>query len=420
MSVANTFGDPAATVGTMNGFFKELYADKIKVLYPEDVHLLNLIDFAGKEKNLGNLYHQPVALGLEHGITYAGPDEDAFNLLPAVSSPMRDAQVKGNAKVMRSQIGYNALSRSGSDKAAFGSASKYVVENAMRSFTKILEIELLYGQMGYGTVAAGGVSGANVTVALAEWAPGIWSGSKGMPIEIRDTTGATSRGQFIVSSVNLDTRVITLDSSATAAGVVATDVVWRRGAYNNEFAGIHKILSQSTGSLFNISVADFELWRGNQFDCLAAALSFNKLNLAVTRAIEKGHMGKMLALVSLKGWANMMSDQAALRKYDGSYSKQKMENGSERLVFHSQNGEIEILPSIYVKEGYAYLLSEDNWMRVGSRDISFNIPGMPGDQILRQLENSAAYEFRMYTDQALFCCAPGRNVLLFSIVNSTT
>jgi hypothetical protein len=418
MSTTNTFGDPAATVGTMNGFFKELYADKIKVLYPEDVHLLNMIDFSGKEKNLGNLYHQPVALGLEHGITYAGPDEDAFNLLPAVSSPMRDAQVKGNAKVMRAQIGYNALSRSGSDKASFGGASKYVVENAMRSFTKILEIELLYGQMGYGTVSA--VSAATVTVTLAEWAPGIWSGSKGMPIEIRDTTGATSRGQFVISSVNLDTRVLTLDSSAAAAGVVATDVIWRRGAYNNEFAGIHKILSQSTGSLFNISVSDFELWRGNSFSASSAALSFNKLNLAVTRAIEKGHMGKLLALISLKAWANMMSDQAALRKYDGSYSKQKMENGSERLVFHSQNGEIEILPSIYVKEGYAYLLSEDNWMRVGSRDISFNIPGMPGDQILRQLENSAAYEFRMYTDQALFCSAPGRNVLLNEIVNSTT
>lgn len=418
MSAINTFGDPAATVGTMNGFFKELYADKVKALYPEDVHLLNLIKFGGKEKNLGNLYHQPVALGLEHGITYAGPDEDAFNLLPAVSSPMRDAQVKGNAKVMRSQIGYNALSRSGSDKAAFGSASKYVVENSMRSFTKILEIEMLYGQMGYGTVSS--VSGAAVTITLAEWAPGIWSGAKGMPIEIRDAAGTTSRGQFVISSVNLDTRVLTLDSSAAAAGVVATDVIWRRGAYGNEFAGIHKILSQSTGSLFNISVSEFELWRGNSFSASSAALSFNKLNLAVTRAIEKGHSGKLLAMVSLKAWANMMSDQAALRKYDGSYSRKKLENGAEALVFYSQNGEIEILPSIYVKEGYAYLISEDNWMRVGSRDISFNIPGMPGDQILRQLENSAAYEFRMYTDQALFCSAPGRNVLISDIVNSTT
>lgn len=419
MSAINTFGDPAATFGTLNGFFKELYADKIKDLYPEDVHLLNLIDFGGKNAgDLGNLFHQPVALGLEHGLTYAGPDEDAFNLLSAVASPMRDAQVKGSAKVMRSQIGYNAISRSGSDKGSFARASKYVVENAMRSFTKILEIEMLYGQMGYGTVSA--VSGSDVTITLAEWAPGIWAGGKNMPLEIRDSAGTVSRGQFQISAVNLDTRVLTLTSSAAAAGVVATDVIWRRGAYGNEFAGIHKILSQSSGSLFNISVAEFELWRGNSFSASSAALSFNKLNLAVTRAIEKGHSGKMLAMVSLKAWANMMSDQAALRKYDGSYSRKKLENGAEALAFYSQNGEIEILPSIYVKEGYAYMISLDNWMRVGSRDITFSLPGIPGDQILRHLDNVAGLEYRMYTDQAAFCSAPGRNVLITDIVNSLT
>jgi hypothetical protein len=331
---------------------------------------------------------------------------------------MRDAQVKGNAKVMRSQIGYNALSRSGSDKASFGSASKYVVENALRSFTKILEIELLYGQMGYGTVSA--VATTVVTITLAEWAPGIWSGGSGMPIEIRDASGAVSRGQFTIVAIDLDARTLTLNLSAAAAGVIATDIIWRRGAYNNEFVGVHKVISQATGSLFNIDVAQFELWRGNLFDASAGALSFNKLNLAVTRAIEKGHHGSMTAMVSLKAWANMMSDQAALRKYDGSYSKVKMENGSEKLLFHSQNGDIEIIPSIYVKEGYAYLLSEEHWCRVGSRDVSFNIPGMPGDQILRQLENAAAYEFRLYTDQAVFCSAPGRNVLIFNVVNSTT
>jgi hypothetical protein len=33
-----------------------------------------------KDKQPGNLYHQPVILGLEHGVTFASSDEDAFNL----------------------------------------------------------------------------------------------------------------------------------------------------------------------------------------------------------------------------------------------------------------------------------------------------------------------------------------------------
>ena len=81
----------------------------------------------------------------------------------------------------------------------------------------------------------------------------------------------------------------------------------------------------------------------------------------------------------------MLNDQAALRKYDGSYSRNKAENGSESLVFFSQNGEIEIVPSIYVKEGYAYILYAEDWARVGSSDVTFQRPGADG-RFFRDLE----------------------------------
>lgn len=413
---ANTFGDPAGTLGTLNGMFKEQYADKMKELIPDGVKLLNMIDFAGRERDLGNLYHQPIVLGLEHGLTYAGPDDDAFNLLPPVASQVKDAQVKGNPKVMRSLLGYTAMSRSAKGGSqAFMNASKYVVGNALRSFSKKLEIEMLYGQVGYATVAS--AAAAVITITTAEWAPGIWAGAENLPIEIRDAAGTTSRGNFSVVSVDLDARTVTLDASATAAGVIATDVVWAKGAYGNEFAGIHRILSISSGTLFNINVGTYNLFRGNIYSAAAAALSFVKLTSAAARAVEKGQEGKLLAVINVRAWANMMQDQAALRRYDPSYKPKKAENGMESLLFHSQNGEIEIVPSIYVKEGYAYLLSLDEWMRVGSSDVTFNMPGQ-GDQFLRQSENSAALEFRLFTDQALFCAAPGRNVLINNIVNS--
>ena len=185
-----------------------------------------------------------------------------------------------------------------------------------------------------------------------------------MPIEIRDSSGATSRGEFIVSSVDLNARTITLTASAQAAGVVATDVIWHKGAYGNEFAGIHKIIT-NTSTLFNIDAGRFNLWKGNSFSASSAALTFNKLQLAITRAIEKGLDGKVLVLVNPKAWANMLNDQAALRRYDSSYSPVKVENGGRSLLFHGQNGEMEIEPSIYVKEGYAYMLSMEDWFRVG-------------------------------------------------------
>lgn len=404
----------ANQLSTLNGFFKEAYADKLGELIPDGVKILNKIKFMAKDKQPGNLYHQPVILGMEHGVTFASSDEDAFNLNPPVAGVIKDAQVKGNPVVMRSLLGYVSASRAAlGGQKAFMDATKFLVANMLRSMAKKLEIEMFYGQVGYATVAS--TAGTTITITTAEWAPGIWAGAEGMPIEIRDSTGATSRGVTVVQSVDMTLQTVTV--STLPPGVVSTDVIWHQGAYGNEFPGIHQILSISSGTLFNINVGTYNLFRGNVYSAQSGALSFSKLNLAATRAVEKGLDGKLLALVNPRGWANMLTDQAALRKYDESYSAAQLENGSKGILFHSQNGEIEIEPSIYVKQGYAYLLSLEEWMRVGSTDMTFKRPGQ-GEEFFRDVENSAAYELRLYSDQALFCMAPGRNVLINLIVNS--
>lgn len=408
---ANVFSTPDGVTGNLNGLFKEVYADKMKELIPDGVKILNMIKFMSKDKQPGNLYHQPVVLGLEHGITFASSEDDAFALQPAISGAIKDAQVRGSPAVLRSILGYTAASRAAQGGAqAFMDATKFVVGNMLRSMVKKLEIEMLYGQVGYGIIASTGSN--SFVVDTKEWAPGIWAGAENMPLEIR-SSGGSLRGYCNVVSVNMETRAITVD--ALPVGTVATDIIWHKGAYGNEFAGIHKVLT-STGILFNIDTSVYNLFKGNEYDAQNGALSFSKLNQSIARAVEKGLEAKVTALVNPRAWANMMNDQAALRKYDGSYSKQKAENGSESLLFHSQNGEIEIVPSIYVKEGYAYILYSEDWARVGSTDVTFQRPGADG-RFFRDLENASGYELRCYTDQAIFCASPGKNVLIKNIVN---
>lgn len=410
----NTFGTPNNTVGNLNGFFKETYADKLENLIPDGVKLLNRIKFLAKEKQPGNLYHQPVILGMEHGVTFAASDQDAFNLNAPIAGSVKDAQVRGNPIVLQSVLGYTAASRAEGTKAAFESATKYLVANMLRSLARALEIEMFYGQVGYGTV--GSIAGNVISITTAEWAPGIWAGSEQMPIEIRSADGSTSRGTFTVSAVSMDNQTITTDSSPV--GVIATDVIWHRGAYGNEFPGVHYILTLTSGTLFNISVNNYNLFKGNVYSAQSGALSFTKLTNAAARAIEKGQDGKLYAICNPRAWANMLQDQAALRKYDSSYSMEELKNGSKSLKFFSQNGEIEIEPSIFVKQGYAYMLSLEEWNRVGSSDMTFKVPGQSGEEFFRHLESAAGYQLRLWSDQALFCAAPGRNVLINNIVNS--
>jgi hypothetical protein len=409
----NKFSTPDNMVGNLNGLFKQIYADKLKDLIPDGVKLLNMIKFSAKDKT-GDKYNQPVILGMEHGVTFAASEEDAFTLLPAVAGQIKNSEVRGNALVLRSIIGYKAISASVGSEAAFQEATKYLVANMLRSVSKKLEIEMLYGGKGYGEIDS--ISGATVVIKAAEFAPGIWAGAEGMPIEVLDTSSlpVVVLIPAVVQSVNFETKTITL---STTAGMDVDDVIFHKGAYGKEFSGIHKILEEQTGTLFNIDRSIYQLFRGNVYDCQGDELSFDHLNNAIARAVEKGLDSKVVCMVNPRTWADLLTEQAALRKYDNSYSSAKLEQGSKGLLFHSQNGEIEIIPSIYVKEGYAYILEPSSWMRVGSQDLSFKRPGF-GDDFFRELEGAAGFELRCYCDQALFTSMPSHNVLIKGIVNN--
>ena len=253
------------TVATLDGHFKEVYASKIRDLVPEGMKMLKLAEFSAAEKLLGNLYHQPVVLGLEHGFTYGGSAGDAFLLNAAVASPNRDAQVKGHELVLVSAISVGAASRSISSKGAFEQETKRLVQNMLKSTQIRMEIQLMYGQSGIAKVAS--VAGSIITICASEWAAGIWSGSKNAGLEIRSQSG-TLRGTCNVIKPNLKDQTVEVD--LIPAGVTgnadsenaAADVIYFKGAYNKEFAGLHKIITNSS-TIFNIDAAEFDLFKGN-------------------------------------------------------------------------------------------------------------------------------------------------------------
>jgi hypothetical protein len=315
--------------------------------------------------------------------------------------------------VLRSRISVAAASRAAKGgEQAFEQSTKFLVRNMLRSMTKRLEVGMMYGGSGIGEVGAL-PGGAVIEILTAEWAPGVWVGGEKMKIEIYDATLATLRGAAQVTAVNMNNRRITLD--ALPAGTVATDKIFYKTAKDNEAIGIHRIIS-NTGVLFDINAANYSLWQGNVYAAGNAPLSFAKLQDAIARAVEKGLDSAVLVLVNPRTWSDLLTEQAALRQYDSSYSVQTSEAGHQEIVFYGQNGKIEIVSSIYVKEGFAYVLCLDEMQRIGSSDVTFNRPGAEG-KFFRELENNNGYELRSYSDQALFCFAPGKNVLISGIVN---
>jgi hypothetical protein len=381
--------------------------------------MLKLAEFSAAEKLLGNLYHQPITLGLEHGFTYGGSAGEAFLLNAAIASPNRDAQVKGHELVLVSAISVGAASRSISSKASFEQETKRLVQNMLKSTQIRMEIQLMYGQVGIAKIAS--TLGNVITICDSEWAAGVWSGSKNAALEIRSSAGVL-RGVCNVVKPNLTAKSVEVDvlpagvSGNTDSENAAADIIFFKGAYNKEFAGLHKIITNSS-TLFNVDASEFDLFKGNivqvgTSEAAKAFISFDKVEEGIAYAMEKGLTEEdVVCLVNPKHWNKLMTEQAAKRQYDSSYSSEKMENGSKSLVFYGQNGKIEIHASLFVKEGFAYIFPPAELERIGSSDITFERPGFPG-KFFKEMESANGYELRCYSDQALFTSAPGKMVVL--------
>jgi hypothetical protein len=408
----------ANTVSTLNGHFKETYADRINDLRPDGVKLLKMIDFIKAEKQPGNFYHQPVMLGHEHGFTYGGSAGNAFLLEEAIQSAHGDAQVRGTEIVLRSYLSVAAASRSQNSKAAFISETKLIVENMMKSFAKRLEICLMYGHQGIGAVES--VTGQVIKILDHEFAAGIWSAGEGAKITVLSAGSlSNNHGEFTISGIDLDTKEITVIGST--ASVEANDVIFFKtsavaGPTFNEFVGLHKIIT-NTGTLFNINASSYNLWKGNVVDVGTsfgggeAVLTMAKIEEGVAKAMNKGLTDEdVTVIVSTNTWKELLVEQTTKRSYDSSYSSKELEDGSRSIKFYGPNGIIEVVASIYCKEGYAYAVPVKEFMRVGSSDITFEQPGFEG-KFLRLLENHNGYEMRAVTDQALFTSKPGLCVL---------
>lgn len=403
------------TISELTGLFKRRYANRLERLIPEEYVLQNLIAF-NRAKKLGDTFHQPVVLQREQGVTYAASGDGAFYLDAAIAGQVKDAQVQGSQCVIRGAIDYESLAKGeGEGEHSFNDSNSLLLENITLSLRQRLEISLWYGQDELGLVAS--IATNTITITTAEWAPGIWSGMEGAKVEIFDSAGTTLRGSATIASVDIPNKQITLD--AAPAGVTGTDRIFFKTARtisaHKDMAGMHTIATNA-GTLFNISASTYSLWKSCTF-AVGGNFSFEAAQDGGALVMGKGGKGQYTVFVSAATWAKMMTDQAALRRHSDPNKSSAYEMGAESITFFWQGGRMDIVSSIIVKEGYAYMLQPALFQRIGATDVTFNVPGRGGD-FYRQLDDQAGIEVRAFYHQALFSKAPGKLCLFTGIANT--
>lgn len=429
-SISSSLPDSAHSVNgvsSLNGLFKEIYGE-LKELVPNNVKMVNMVKFAAGEKELGAAFNEPVVLGLEGGVTYGGTDGEAFALRTPSSFTLKNARVKSVEMVLRSAMSAAVASRSLNNKGAFERGMKLLTGNMLKSMYHRLEVSLMYGQNGIGVIDSISGTGPTVlTIQDQEWAAGIWVGTTKHKIEVFSADLSTKRGEYTISAYSLDAKTVTVTEDASGDGIVADDVIFFSGAHeaggvHKDMIGLHEIALRR-GTLFEIANTNEPLFQGNIVDVgtnsTAAKLSFAKVEEAVARAVEKG-LGEeqMTVMVNVNSWNDLLTEQSAKRRYDQSYSPAQIKEGARSIQFFGQAGEIKIIPSTYVKEGYAYAFCEKDLIRIGSSDVTFDPRGYEGE-FFKLLEDHNGYEIRAYSDQALFSSRPSCITVLRYIKNDT-
>jgi len=397
------------TESTLNALYKEVYADKLENLIPENIRLLKMIPFQESDST-GDKYIQPVMLSHEHGFSVG---TGAYSLNNHIASVNAEAQVEGYQMLLRTAIGYDAADRMAGGKKSFVKWGDQLFMNMLNSISKRLEVLQLYGRSSLGQVLSN-VSGV-LTMTVPSWAPGIWAGMVGAELEAYTAVASGSQhdATLTVTAVDLGARTVTV--SGTSSAVVANDYLYFKGFYAAEQYGLDAIITNS-GTLYNISAATYELWKGSSVSAGSAALTMAKVLNGSSKAAERGCEEDMTLICNPSTWANLNSDQSALREYDGSYGKDA-ENGFGGIKYNTATGKVNVVSSIYCKQGEAFLFPEKRFKRIGTTDVTFNRPGQ-SEKVFLELPSAAGFELRCRSAQTLFCERPAYCVKFTSIVNA--
>lgn len=428
--------------GTLNALYKVAYAKGVEDLLPKASKLADLIDFVPSELQNGKQYEQPVVLTAEQGFTYSLDTQTAYDLNESIGMAMQSAIVPGADLVLDSTIGYNQAAKASHSATAFKTVMSTKFENMIKSSEKRLEIAMLYGNDNIGTTAIQTVSivssALTITLDQAAWATGIWTGMQNANIvfsQVSDSTAVDSLRSFKISAVSPDAFQITVVAgSAGTAGTLATLVTALGAAalkinfYGSvsgsagtfayaEMSGLKKIMT-NTGSLFGIDAAVYDLWKGNSAT-ISGQLTMAKILSGLAKPIARGLDEDVVLVLNPKTWADVASNLAALRRFDGSYSKGKNSNGSKEIEFYSQNGLIKMISYNIVKEGDAFCFPVAKTLRIGARELGLNDPTRAEDQIFFTIPAKAGVGVRAYTNQAVFVEAPAQTLYFSGIVNAS-
>jgi hypothetical protein len=436
-----------AAVENLNALAKTIFGDEgVPSLVPDFALIQQDVGFQTGKK-MGDYYEESVRLSIPKGVTHAAGDgtAGAFDLNDPVAGTQTKAKVYGFQKLLREQMSNEDAFKLASSEQAFREGVPFFFEGMQIAGRRYVELMSLYGQSGIAVTTGSGTDAGSTSHIIAinpsYWADGIWAGALDEKLHVYDVgddlVSSAANAIFVVSAVDFVNKTVTV--TGTSTGITALESALSGGAckiflYDSvsgsldssptykEAAGIYKLLSDTTSTIFNISRTTYGLWRPTIFDPAAAGqLTFNKIKFALSMALGQGGLMEGATLyVNNKNYDNVATEVMAQQRLN-STSVGKVEIGVDEIVFKHAAGKCVLKGHPMVWEGFGLGLAQPKkyWKRIGAADITTKVPGF-GDDMFFPLGTKAGVEARIYTHQAIFSHAPAKSFLIKDLVPNET
>ena len=384
------------------GSFKIKYQEgKLKDFRLNVCPLLDSVPFRKAATGTSIEMDIPVALTQHAGNTFqaAGGNSTPNSPVPAV---VIAAKVTNQEIVGALDVPFGVLQAlSNGDVVSYLNPTLLRVFELEKSVRRDQEITHLHGGTSIGQISAlGAVTQVGssstyyrlVTITAATWASGLWKFMEGAPYDVYSAlTSGTHRNAaaltlglplgFVGGSlpagqvVSPSTKQIYLTgATGDLTAVAVNDYIFRFGAYALEGLGLKYILSNTSATLFNIPAGSYSGWTASQVAVNSQPLTFVKLASGVAEAVSGALASEMEVQTSPKSFANLLTDQAGLRRYAAKPSA--FENGAEGVTFYSEAGKIAVISNPFVMEGDTFGYPKDTLMRIGTTEPTDTMGGL--------------------------------------------
>ena len=384
------------TTSTLVNRLKKRYNKETSQLVPVPADLQRRLPFRA-DIGGGEQTEFDVQLSLELGFTQG---EGALN--GAIAQTNAKAIVSAYNLTLQSQVSYSLIARAQKEEQAFNRFGDSKFIPMVDSFRMREEFLALQGRRGLGVVSANN-SGV-LTITAASWNATLMCSIKGAILEAWTAVDGSTQhnADLTVSAVDVANRTITV--TGTSSAVVENDILFFKGDHNTGRIGLMHI-AKNTGTLYNIDAAANALWKANTYDAGTSALTLGKILAAAGKSAVKGCVGKQLVCyVPVQTFQTLVSDEAALVQYKAGVST--AERGFDTIKFLGANGQIEVVPHLYMRDGEAVLWPEEFTYIIGSIEATTQL-AKDGDMIF-DLEGYNYKEMRMFSDSCgVFCERPG-------------